>query len=93
LIRAEKGLRGYTPNPAGPSPKPDRADEVLKALAGHYAPGDRISTDQIAAAAGVGLDVATAVRRWARDRGVWRYRKPDRRPFSGEDREWEGGDS
>lgn len=90
VLGAEKRLR--TDGRAARSSKPDQADEVLRALCLAYPKGERLSTDQIAAAAKCGLDVAVLVRTWARAAGVWRYRPPDRRDFSEVDRTWEGGD-
>jgi hypothetical protein len=90
ILAAEKRLRADG-RPDRP-PKPDRADEVLRRLALAYPRGERLSTDQIAAAAGCGLDLAVAVRTWARAAGIWRYRAPDKRAFADVDRTWEGGE-
>jgi hypothetical protein len=93
LLGIERQIRSDPADPAR-APKPDRADQVLGALGRLYTRGDRISTDQIATVAGVGLDVAVSVRRWARAAGIWPYRPPEPRGYSpDEERKWEGGDT
>lgn len=73
ILRIERRLRRYRPRPHGAPAKPDGAERILDALAGAHRPGDRLNTAAIAATAGIGRELAAAVRRWARSEGCWPY--------------------
>ncbi len=60
------------PDPA--APKPDGADEVLRALAQHFDAGDRVGCRAIEQLCGVRGVQARAVRRWAIAARLWPYR-------------------
>ena len=59
----------------GPKPleKPRRADEILARLAARHRPGEALGLVQIAAAGGCSTGSANAIRRWAREAGLWPY--------------------
>jgi hypothetical protein len=80
VLSVEAGLRAYRPSDRRMPAKPDRADEVLALLAGHFEPGDPVGHRQMKAVAGVDGNLASAIRTWAQATGAWPYAKPPNLP-------------
>jgi hypothetical protein len=76
FLKIERSILMFRPRFHGPPEKPDRADEILAAVAAAHEPGERVGIKQIARAGRCSPDLAALVRRWARFQDLWPFRDP-----------------
>jgi hypothetical protein len=80
VLRTERGLKGYRPEPrpwsTDPPPAPRFAEDVITAVASVYPPGSAVGLQNVIDLIDVPWEVARSVRDWAETTGCWPWLRP-----------------